>query len=306
MAMQLRTYQNGGHLFTYCDDEIIIPKSATDSMLAMIDEWLQHFPYEPTYVQQKFNVPCLMVRFDGVIDQDRTFRPYELQPSGAGVGYASLVSEKFRMIRDRYVREKWPPFKLLQGVVREIDDDLWLDSLTLDEAIASTDLLQMRYPLRPLYKAIAEKLIARSVKPVRTMSTKEYGEKLGWWKKMHFNDAALLPWDSGFALKPLIGWGSADIMIWNPVGRPGGSATRSQILKVFEKRRVMHLQPFIPPMQRELDGKKYNVIIRPVFGYDPQNKKWRAWGGTWNGRPAPQLRIHGSSDMIAGPLTLEE
>lgn len=306
--MRFQTYQNGKHTFTYCDTEIVIPRSAIDSMLESIAQWQRYAPRELTYVQQTFNVPSLMVRFDGVIHEDGIFYPYELQPAGTGVGYASMVSDTFRTIRDRYVREKWPPFKLVQNVKLELDEEMWLDRISLSEAVRGTDLLQLRHPLTALDRTTTERVVARSIKPVRFNISKEYGEKLGWWKKVQFekDSADTLPWNEGFALKPLWGWGAHDIMIWNPAGRPGGSSTRPQILKTFEKQKVMYLQPFIPPMQKEIDGKKYNIIVRPFFGYDPQNKIWEPWGGTWNGRPAPALRIHGSSDAIAGPLVLED
>lgn len=306
--MHLRTHQNGKQVFTYCDAAITVPRSATNSMLESIKRWQDYFPHEATYVQKTFGVPCLTIRFDGVIHQDGTFTAYELQPAGAGIGYAGLVNERFRETRERYLREKWPPFKLVQNVKLELDDEMWLERIPLSKATTSSDLLQLRHPLDTLDAATARRIVARSVKPVRFNISKEYGEKLGWWKKVVFDShsANSLPWDEGFALKPLWGWGSYDIMIWHPVGRPGGSSTRSQILKTFERQKVMYMQSFIPPMQQEVNGDMYNVIVRPFFGYDPQNKKWEPWGGTWNGRPAPALRIHGSSDAIAGPLILEQ
>jgi len=303
----MQTYQNDNQMFTYCDAELSIPERAMQSMRDMITQWQQHFPKEATYVQEHFGVPSLSLRFDGVIHEDGTFLAYEVQPAGAGIGYAGIVNEQFRTIRDRFIHNIWPPFKLVQNTVLELDEELWLERITLEEALQSDDLLQLRHPLQSLDGRNARAIVARSIKPVRFSISKAYGEGLGWWKKVHYDEhsADSLPWHEGFALKPLWGWGAYDIMISHPLGRPGGSATRSQILRTFERQKDMYLQPFIAPMQKEIDGRMYNLILRPFFGYNPHTAQWEPWGGTWNARPAPALRIHGSSDAIAGPLTFK-
>jgi hypothetical protein len=302
----MQTYQNGKHTFRYTTDPISIPKNATATMLELLDAWQREFPLEQNYVSKTFGVPCLTVRFDGIITETGEFVSYEIQPAGAGIGYAGLVNESFREIRDRFKAEKWPPFKLVQNEALVLDDELWLERISLAEALAGDDLLQFRHPLKTLDIPTRQRIVARSVKPVRHILSKEYGVALGWWNTVTYDSTYdNLPWEQGFALKPVVGWGSYDIMIWHPVGRPGGSATRSQILRAFQKHGTMYLQPFIPPMKKEIDGITYNAIARPFFGYDPTLKQWVPWGGTWNGRPSPTLRIHGSSDAIAGPLVLE-
>ncbi len=304
--MEVSTYQNGPFSFVYCDEPFTLAPHTVDSLRTHIERFLTAFPQEATYVQHTYGVPALTIRFDGVLDADGSFIPYEAQPAGAGIGYAAVANPAFKETRDHFLRNVWPPFKLVQNVKLELDDEMWLERITLDEAVRSTDLLQLRHPLDTLNRETALNLIARSIKPVRFTISKSYGETLGWWRKISFDSESeqTLPWSDGFALKPLWGWGSYDIMIAHPEGRPGGSATRSQILRTFEKQKEMYLQPFIAPMQKEIQGVVHNMILRPYFGYDTVRKTWVPWGGTWNARPAPTLRIHGAQDAIAGPLVL--
>lgn len=304
--MEVATHQNGSQSFVYCDEEFILSPRTIDSLHVLIEKFLTVFPKEATYVQRVHHVPALTLRFDGVVGEDDSFIPYEIQPAGAGIGYAALANPQFKSIRDQFVKNIWPPYKLVQNVKLDLDDNMWLERITLEEAVQCDDLLQLRHPLESLDRQTAQKIIARSVKPVRFTISKAYGEALGWWKKVTYDEHSqeTLPWSEGFALKPLWGWGSYDVMIAHPQGRPGGSATRPQILRTFEKQKEMYLQKFIAPMQKEIRGELHNMILRPYFGFNTKTNTWVPWGGTWNARPAPALRIHGAQDAIAGPLVL--
>lgn len=306
--MQRSTFQNGTHSFTYVDHPIYLPSNTITAMLETLSVWQSVFTREPTYAQTQYGVPSLLVRFDGVLAQDGSFLSYEIQDGCGWAGYAGVVNEPFRHSRDHFAHDIWPPFRLLQDFAAERDDGLWLKNIGIDDALRSDELILFRYWAKAaaLTKEDLWRLTTRSISPCWTHNDKSYGVPLGWWKYIRWdtsNNGAALPWDSQFVLKPLQEWGSKDIMHWIPNERRGRS-TRTQIQEVLEKHKVMYLQPFIAPMSVMLDV-PYNTILRPFFAYDVRKKTWVPLGGVWTGRPAPNLRIHGTSDAVSGPLLLE-
>ncbi len=304
--MNLHTLQNAGRTFTYTDHAISVPKQATEQMLEILAKWEEAFPYEETYAARTYGVPSLIVRFDGSLTPDGQFNAYEVQSGCGWIGYAGVVNATFRGILDDFTKNRWPPFRLLGPTQppSNPDEEFWLDRIGLQEAVASDTLLWLRYGQWQIPSEVRDALIARSLKPVRTHNTKRYGVQLGWWKPVVWHESshgAALPWHEAFVLKPLSGHGSTDIMLWKPNDRTG-RATRTQIVHTLQKHGKMYLQRFIPPMSINLDRDRYNVILRPFFGYNPQEKKWTPMHGVWTGRPYPNIRIHGASDAISGPL----
>ena len=162
-----------------------------------------------------------------------------------------------------------------------------------------------RWLFRELNAETRASLIGRSVKPMFYQNDKRYGVEFGWWKRIVWENGkeTLLPWNEAFVLKPLKSQGSANVMIWNPFDRKG-RATRTQIISTLQRHTMMYLQRFIPPMSTTIANREYNMMYRPFFGYDPRIKKWVPMHGVWTARPYPNLRLHGSSDAISGPLLI--
>ena len=283
------------------------PTWATDALLRILQEWRAIFPIENTAIQSRYGAPSLFVRFDCVIADDK-IRIYELQEGCAWVGYTGIANAAFRDVRDLIVREDWPGLKVIRSDLQtDTDDELWVERTHPREASANSYPLIMRSPLKFISENVRTALIARSVRPVRTHNDKTYGEKLGWWRQVTYEDTKCgtsLPWSESFVLKPIAGHGSTDIMIWKPNER-SGRATRTQIVHTLEKYSEMYLQPFYEPMQTTLDDRAYNYIYRPYFMYSGKHQDWVPAHGIWTARPAPALRIHGSSDAISGPLLME-
>jgi hypothetical protein len=310
--MNIQTFTHEGRTFTYTNHEISIPRSATNQMLDIVKRWQKVYPDEATYAKRMYGIPSIIVRFDGILNIEGGFDSYELQSGCGWIGYAALANTAFREIRDDFIKNKWPPFDLLAPPQPLFNPDelLWLKRIDMDEALASEGLLWVRYTLghmQHLQPEERERIVSRSMKPVGTQNSKRYGTYLNWWKEVMWDPksrGASLPWEEAFVLKPNQTFGSKDIMLWTPQERRG-RATRTQIEEVLERRGTMFLQPFIHPMRVDIDGREYNVILRPFFGYDPQKKQWVPMHGVWTGRPAPNLRIHGASDAISGPLMLE-
>lgn len=306
-GMKLKTVSIGKERFVYTDRKFTIPGSAVRQMIEMLEKWSLVSPHEPTYVMRNYGVPSLLARFDGVIDENDQFQAYEIQGGCGWVGYAGVANGAFRKMRDTFAREIWPSFKLLMPPVYHNDDELWLKRTNLKEALLNTDPLMIRrWLFRELDAETRTSLIGRSVKPMFYQNDKRYGIELGWWKRVTWQhgEEELLPWDDAFVLKPLKNQGSSDIMIWVPTDRKG-RATRTQINNTLKRHGTMYLQRFIPPMRMDIEGRKYNMMLRPFFGYDPSARKWIPMHGVWVARPHPNLRLHGSSDAISGPLFMQ-
>jgi len=301
--MQRTTLQHRGLGFTYTEHEMRLPASAVAEMVHMLTKWQAVFPMEETYVRNTYGVPALIARFDGALD-GTTFRPYEIQGGCGWVGYASIANPAFKAAREN-IAATWPAFPLLIGDHVIHDDDLWLQRISLSEALATESPLMIRYPLGELPFATRKMLIKRSVRSIETHLDKRYGVALEWWRIISWDDRDAIPWHESFVMKPTRGYGSTDVMCWTPETRRGRS-TRTQIVDALKRYCWMVLQPFIPPNEMEIDGVLYNVIYRPFFGFDPVTRNWTPLHGVWTARPAPNLRIHGASDAISGPLMMEE
>src|SRR3989344_2569434 len=296
----------GGEQFVYTDRSMTIPRATVIEMTRTLQRWSRTSPFEPTYVMRNYGVPCLIARFDGVMSDDGQFQTYKIQGGCGWIGYAGIANDAFRNVRDSLVKEAWPSFKLLMPPAYHNDDELWLTRISLSDALKSADpLLIRRWLFHELDPVLRASLLERSVISMFDQNDKRYGLAMGWWKRVVWqgDKADLLPWDEGFALKPLKGAGSTSVMIWNPAERRG-RATRAQIETTLERHAVMYLQKFIPPMSTTIANREYNMMYRPFFGYDPRIKKWVPMHGVWTARPYPNLRLHGSSDAISGPLLI--
>lgn len=303
--MHLQSVRHENQVFTYSTHTMRFPRRATDALMRILPEWQKVFPRENTGIQLRHGVPSLFVRFDCVLTSDGMPLSYEIQEGCAWVGYTGIANAVFRDVRDSIARTEWPGLKVLRSHRQtDTDDELWVPRIHVRDALASSDPLIMRSPLKLITDEERTALIKRSVRPVLTHNDKTYGERLGWWRMVRWEGAGTrLPWDSAFVLKPTAGHGSADIMIWKPDER-GGRATRTQILRKLEKHHEMYLQPFYPPMQITLNGDSFNYIYRPYFIYSG-SRGWVPAHGLWTARPFPALRIHGTSDAISGPLLME-
>lgn len=273
-------------------------------MEEILARWQSLYPFEETFVYTRYGVPSLIVRFDGVLDENGDFRAYEIQDGAGGLGYGGIAFDQLKHVRDRFAREKWLPFSCVLGPrTLHHDDALWLPSMTIDQALQSDDLVTVRSELRMLNTEGQRLLIRRAVGPVKTHGDKQYGVTLGWWREIAWHEAikSELPWNDAFVVKPVRGTGGRDVHIWAP---PYGSSRR-QILGAIQRRGRMIVQEYIPPMSLEINGQSHNLIVRPFFGYDPQVKTWVSLHGLWTARPGYTQRIHGASDAVCGPVVME-
>lgn len=304
--MDVRTIQHEDQVFRYIPDRAVhFPEAATRTLQRALEQWVKVFPKERTLIQAKYGVPSLFVRFDCVLSESGEVQVYEIQDGCAWVGYAGVANEKFRDVRDTIVRRDWPFLKVLRSDdYSDKDDDLWLERASVQEALTSPHPLIARDRLSDLSESDQEKILGKSLRPLLSHNDKRYGVLLGWWKPVNWESTAhgtKLPWDKAFVLKPQFGFGSKDIMFWNPSER-AGRATRTQIERALQTHSTMYLQPFHPPSRIELDGAAYHSICRPYFIFSAKECAYVPAHGVWSARPYPNLRIHGASDSISGPL----
>lgn len=308
--MQIHESALTDRTFRYTEHSISLPPEATEQMLKLLTTWQSLRPLEDTYVSRTHKVSTLWARLDGIWDSaSGLFRIYEIQAGSAWLGYTSIVNPEFKKNLDMLLSESWPHFRLLIHEQKLAQDELlWLRSVDVSEALATDALLRIRPATYAYLKRTQGEDACRSVR-TRAVSTlrgheKSYDMALGLWNAVTFRDTdsgERLPWNSPFVLKPVRGFGSKDIMLWKPKER-AGSATRSQIVRALHEHESMFLQEYIQPDTLIVNGLRHNVIHRPFFGYDTRHKKWIPMHGVWTARPAPNLRIHGASDAVSGPL----
>ncbi|MFY9457856.1 MAG: hypothetical protein WAP23_02920 [Candidatus Spechtbacterales bacterium] len=299
----LRIGEGGGDPWTMkaSDFAMELPREAIDKCLVLIKGWKKVFPRESTFVRRKFGTPSLLVRIDCVVDKEGMLGVYEIEERPAGVGITTLVNEQFRELFAQ-VRVEWPQFSVVISPKRRHrgDDYLWVSEIPLEAATNNDDLVLVRAePEEQEFHVLAP----RSVSVVRTKGLKSYGVPLGLWQGVDASSQCL-PWEEGFCLKPLQGSKLRDIEIWDPIGNSKGVSSRASILGTLQRKGEMYCQSLIRPMRWDIQGKAHDSIYRIFFGYSPKSKRWVALGGSWNARPAPCLRIHGTPETIIGPAIL--
>lgn len=305
--MEFHSVRHFDQHFIYTDHTLALSTDTTQHLLHILNKWQDIFPKEATLIQTRYGVPSLFVRFDFSLSPDGEIRIYEIQEGCAWVGFTGIANSAFREIRDQVVRDEWPGLKVLMSDEQhDKDDSLWLERSTVEEALENAAPLVVRNWLPRVSHVVRTAIISKSVRPVVMHNNKRYGIHLGWWKSVLWHETehgTQLPWNEAFVLKPVSGHGSTDIMIWKPDDRTG-RATRTQIIRTLQKHGKMYIQLFIAPMRMEINGSPYNFIYRPYFMYSGVRKAWVPAHGVWTARPYPNIRIHGASDTISGPLML--
>lgn len=284
----------GGWRFFVSSQEEFFPPAAIEAAGQVLSRWVKVFPREGTWIEREWTIPSLLVRLDCTFSDE--LHVYEVEERPAGVGIALEVNTDFQQ-RMKALLEIWPSFDVVVSPLRRGGDDhLWRRILTLPSALEGEGLVLVR--AEPDEKEF-HPLRARSVAPITLKGWKGYGLELGLWREI--NSPEELPWEEAFVLKPLQGSKMRDVEIWHPRLRKevGGVSTRKRVEQTLSRCGKMFLQEFFPPMRR---GELF-VVYRVYFGYNPVEKAFVCLGGLWNGRPN-QLRLHGASDAVFGPLVL--
>lgn len=246
---------------------------------------------------REMGIPSPIIRVDmapnNELDHQRKIYEIEVRPAGLGIALA-LLPEKSRDQWRRILKRNG-----CQGLVK-------LESSIQDDILAAK-LLDLPYFEKPPSKKgffwirtkiddhRATILEEKSLVPIRLDGYKGYLLKLNLASLV--KEPSGLPWEKGFAIKPLQGSKMEGVELWLPQENPGIS-TKARILKRLEEKVPYLWQPFIFPEEEKQEEKKGWTIWRLYFGWE--NEKYTFIGGLWNWRP--NLRIHGASDAIFGPI----
>lgn len=297
----MQQMQVGAWSFKVSSEEKIFGPKCIVQALDCLDKWQNFFLYEDTWVQKEFAIPSILVRLDCVANGDvLSIFEIEERPS---VGVAIRVNSQFAA-KLKELMAKWPKFSSVVSTARDSHDDpVWIRTLSLEEAIANSDLLLIR--AEPEEKEFHE-LVHRSVSTVASKGYKGYGPALGLWQPVRLADFESLPWSEGFCLKPMQGSKTQHVEIWHPSKNQyskhgiSGISTRTKIWRTLECQGNMYCQPLIHPLEMYLENKRLMFAHRVYFGYNPETKAYEYLGGVWNARP--NMMIHGASDAIFGPV----
>ncbi|HCU70319.1 MAG TPA: hypothetical protein DIC35_01020 [Candidatus Moranbacteria bacterium] len=278
---------------------VAFPEIAIDQAVELLSDWSKAFPKEDTWVSTHLGIPTLICRLDCVVNEGK-LEVFEVEERPAGIGITSNLNPDFKANLQN-LQENWPRFSSVVSNDRKgSDDGLWLEKISLEEALNSDGLLLIRAEPEQIE---FHELQSRSVSSLIQKGNKSYGDKLGLWTEVGIEDFDVLPWNQGFCIKPLQNSKCRDVEIWCPWHNSkktgiGGCSTRTRIYRILEKNGRMYLQNFISPENSVVYG--HMMILRVFFGYDALREEYVFMGGVWNSRP--NLKIHGTPDTVIGPI----
>jgi len=279
-------------------EKIILPKEIEKQCEIIIKNWVNHFPKERTWIQNEFAVPTLIARIDFCIKNDGEVGVYEIEDEPAGIGISREINPQFLEIH-QFLVKTWPYFEvIISPNWKGNDDKLWRNIIE-HSAWKQPGLVWIKaHPSETVFHAMEK----YSVTTLKLKGVKSYGIGMGLWIKVSQDEFESLPWNEGFVLKPLQGCRSQKIEIWNSNGKKiAGQSTKSQIKKTLETQGEMYLQKLIIPGR--LNNISGYLLYRCYFGFDIVSRRWVGLGGVWVARE--NLRIHGASDSVIGPIELQ-
>lgn len=302
------------------DIRFALTPDACDQMNDLVTAATAHFNEEPTYVQQKHNLPSLITRIDCTVTDDDAVisightdgwwdtvngvvQPYEVEERPAGMGVTAMFNPQFRGMWE-VMQGLWPEF----GVVIEPDRTWYDDDLIFPPSLVhfgpnppGDGLLLVRAEReKPEYHVLA----GRSVSTLRSEGDKSYGAKLGWWTLI--TSPADLPEKSTghTVLKPLVGSRTHGLIMAPSTNatKQRGMSTRARLIRGLESKIAtsggMYLQPWHPGLQ----AAGQNMALRIFYGYDPAKDRWLCLSGMWALRGSAV--VHGAGDTIFGPAVM--
>jgi hypothetical protein len=278
----------------------IIEEVAND----LLPRWASVWPREEeTMALVKFGIPSVLVRLDCVVT-DEGLGVYEIEERPAGLGIACIVNSEFKVRFHSWMKSyDWNLAVVISHRRANHDDGVWTFEFGVPlfngkscspEVPESHALLVRAEPEEEEYWFFSPQALF----PIRLKGWKGYGLRLDLWEPIP-EDPNLLPWDKGFALKPLQGSKMRDVFLWHHSKGPG-VATRTKVENMIKSGKVAYVQKWIHPESYHEFIPGYFLIRRIYFGFLPSSHEWVYLGGVWNARP--NLRIHGAKDAVFGPV----
>lgn len=300
--------QIGRWLVQTSDVAIAMSTEESRHLSALAGRWVGAFPRDPeTLAWSALGVPSAIIRFDYVLGPDGLPRVFEVEDRPAGLGINSALCPGFagrlRRSLDGVRAALGRPLEIaVTAARRETCDDAILpevapgafDAVRVGEAPSPEAALYVRCALG---EAGLEEFERRSVSTVSREGDKSYGVALGLWEEVGENPS--LDYSRPFVLKPPRGCWSKDVLIYHPSKRGGGFETRNRLARAVGSREARYAQEYHEP-EPSPDGDGLRMIRRALFAWDPSARRYEPLGGTWNARP--NVKIHGASDTVTGPI----
>ncbi len=301
--MDIKMIQIGTWKVQTTTTAIVFTQDLVEQSLEMIDQWVDLFERETTWIQKKYNVPSLIIRLDCVVHNGK-LGIYEVEERPSGVGLCGLINTDFKT-RLEIAKSIWPKFKVIVSPKRSLDgdDSLWAQT---EQSLSSRSLVLVRAEPDETEYSYLESC---SVSSLKAKGNKGYGLRMGFWYRVCVSDFEDLPWNRGFALKPLSGSKCLGLEIWDP-RRRFGCSTKERIKKALNLYQQMYCQYLLLPMSTDFPNYPW-MIYRPFFVWSVKEQRirekykeqWKCIGGLW--MAGPSLRLHGATNTVSGPLIVE-
>lgn len=298
--------QIGPWEFDFHTDSVCMTEREMDQLLKLILQWEQVFVREPNGVAQKFGKPSLLVRIDYALQDDGTVGVYEVEERPCGIGMGVLCHPYFKehfTALFRQWQEICGSIELIVSPERihSSDDHEWADELGI-KVRYTPEIDGAYYWVRAdPPDTIFHELVPRALTTIITEGDKRYGVPLNLWGNIP-DDISSLPWEEGFALKPLQGSRMQNLYLWNPKGKKeAGLVTRGKIAKVIEEGKVAFVQEWLEPERPTFLPERSFLLRRVFFGWNLMDTVWECLGGFYTVRNR-QYRLHGASDALFGMI----
>lgn len=271
---------------------LTLPKQAKEQAMEIIKNYVDCFPEEDVWVQNKFKVPSLLLSMNCIFRND--LHVYSISQNPKNLGIATILNQEFKAALG-HATYTWPKFKTTIHPQFQ-DDYLWTESLNLTDALRQPrdkeDLILIR---NPEFNLDHDNLHHRSISLINKRNVNSYGESLNLWKLIPYGNSNKLPWDKGFALKP-ISKTKSQFNIYRPMHGPG-LISEERVEEIISNRNF-YVQNFIAPLNSPIEGEK--MIFKIFFAYDLFRKEYRYLSGLWLSRA--NYRIHGTPETTFGKL----
>lgn len=288
MEVKRNSLQIGSWQTMSSTNSLSLPKQAKSKAFEVINNYAQNFPEEAVWVQENHQVPSLILSMNCVFRGD--FSVYSISQNPKNLGLAVMLNLELKTELEK-VKSSWP--KIYATTHPQFQDDyLWIETLDISEAANKPGLLLIR---NPEFNFNPEYFSGRSVNSILRRNSNAYGEALNLWTRVNAGYAEELPWQKGFALKPLTRVKSQFNLYHSRQGP--GLISESRVESLIDNRSFF-LQKFINPMDSPITGEK--MVFKIYFAYDVVKKEYRYLGGLWLSRA--NYRIHGTPETTFGKL----
>lgn len=271
---------------------LTLPKQAKEQAMEIINEYVKHFPVEDVWVQEKFQVPSLLLSMNCAFKNNLNVYSISQNPKNLGIGITVNSDLKAALGKVQYT---WPKIKAIIHPLYQ-DDYLWIETIKLEDVLKQPydqqDFILIR---NPEFNSTHNTLNRRSITSITKRNSNAYGEELNLWTKVEFGHSEQLPWQKGFALKPLAKT-KPQFNLYRPMSGPG--LISEERIEEIVSNRSCYVQNFINPMSSPINGEK--MIYKIFFAYDFFRKEYRYLGGLWLSRA--NYRIHGTPETTFGKL----